>query len=124
MMRRATQTAPLTLCLVLAACGGDGEERCGPIPPCASSLGVTVTNPPAQAYRIEVSAPGDPTVRGQDCAASSPCNARFMGFAPDRVLISVVATSGTTTYDKSPTYAVIDTLGCGPVCRSGVVTVP
>ena len=127
-MRRPVWLA-LSVALLLAAlyaCGGSGDEtQACTAASCRSGLGVTLTNPPATAYRVEATANGETTVHAQDCASGGQCFIFFTDFIPVRVSISVVTASATVAYDAIPTYTASRPNGpnCPPECRSATVTV-
>jgi hypothetical protein len=118
--------ASIALSLALTACGGDETMQPCTLIGCMQGLTVALTSPPNESFRVEAIAPGDPAVHRMDCPGGSCPSVTFANFQPDRVTISVITVSATTTYDKIPAYAVHfpNSPQCGPACRDGAVTVP
>jgi hypothetical protein len=117
--------AVLVAVLALTACFTDDREENGPctLIGCTNALTVTVTNPPAEPYRVDATAGTD--TRSQNCAMGVPCPIHFFNFLPARVTIDVVAASGTATYDVIPLQSTSQPNGprCGPSCTNANVTV-
>ena len=116
----------IALSLGLAACGGDEANEPCTLIACVNRLSITFSNPPSEPFRVEAVAVGDPTLHRVDCPGGSCASITFANFQPDRVTISVITASATTTYDKTPAYGVSFPNGprCGPACRDGSTTVP
>lgn len=110
------------LLLALCGCGLVEETRECTLIACPIGLRVTVTNPPAQAYRVDVASGTD--VRSQNCASGGECFIFFNNFLPTRATVSVVAAAGTATYEVQPQYFAASPNGpdCG-TCTSGHVRV-
>ena len=126
-MRRLCYTS-LALGLLVGCGGGSSSNEqtvCTPIA-CANSLTITLTNPPAGAYRVEAIGPGETTPHAFDCSGTGPCAIIFVNYQPVTVTISVITATGTTTYNKTPMYLVLTPPpgGCIAGCRDGEVTVP
>ena len=116
----------LAVAFALSACGGD-EEECAGFPACLSGLRVTVTNPPAQAYRVEVLLPGQTTPRVQTCTGGA-CPVIFPGLVEPQVTVTVVLESSgavVTSVNASPAYGGQGPTGgpCSFDCRSATVSV-
>ena len=113
------------LLLTLTACVNNDAEENQPctLIGCASGLSVTLSNPPAEPYRVDATAGTD--TRSQNCAMGGPCPVLFFNFLPVRATIQVVAASGTATYDVFPQQSTSQPNGprCGPTCTNASVTV-
>jgi hypothetical protein len=112
--------------MAIAGCGGgDTQDHACTLIGCLDGFTVTLTNPPSGSYRVEASAPGDPTPHAVDCNGTGPCVIVFRNFRPSTVDISIITASNTTTFTKSPTYTTTFPNGPGcNVCQDGTVTVP
>lgn len=112
------------LLVALVGCGLVEEQIACTAMACpnAGGLRVGLTNPPAQAYRVDAAAGTD--VRSQDCASGGQCFIFFTNFMPGLATISVVAASGTATYSVRPQYFTSFPNGpdCG-ACTGGTTTV-
>ena len=113
---------------LLVSCGGgsDAQQICKAVL-CVNPLIVTLTMPPAGAYRVEAIGPGETTPHAVDCTGTSPCLIIFPGYQPVTVTISIITATGTTTYNKTPMYLVLSPPPpghCPSQCRDGEVTVP
>ena len=110
---------------LLVGCGGGTSEMPCPAATCLQGLTITLTTPPAGAYRVEAIGPGETAPHGQDCSGAGPCLIFFPGYQPVTVTISVITATGTTTYNKTPTYTTVFPNGpdCG-ACVAGAATVP
>ena len=124
-MRTFYQASLLSFGLVVG-CGGGEAQDCFALPCPSGGLTISLTSPPAGAYRVEVIGPGEATPHGQDCSGTGPCSIVFPGYQPVTVTISVIAANGTATYNKTPNYATSFPNGeaCGPCGGLAVVTVP
>lgn len=104
---------------------------CNPFGPCTligchDGLSVRFDSPPAGAFRIEASVPGDPTQYAIDCADAQSCETIFPGLIAERVTIRLITPQGTRTQEFQPRYADLYPNGrrCGPTCRQATVTFP
>jgi hypothetical protein len=118
----------MAVLLALAACGGD-ESQDGPCPTIACLLSISVSNPPAEPYRVEATAAGQTTAQVRDCATGGSC---FIGFSsdlfPGQLTVRVVLTaSGTVerTATVTPNYHTVPIpVHCGgPTCSHGGITI-
>lgn len=93
---------------------------------CEDGLSVEFQRPPAGAFRIEASVPGDPTQYAIDCASAATCFPMFPGLVAQRVTIRLVTQEGTRTQEFQPRYEDFYPNGrrCGPACRQATVTFP
>ncbi|HUQ75683.1 MAG TPA: hypothetical protein VM183_13240 [Burkholderiales bacterium] len=112
------------LWFALAACGGDAVS-CTAMG-CGDGLGVSLQNPPAEAYRVDVIVPGQAT-QSQSCNGGS-CFIFFDRFLPGQVTVRVILTASSATWgsvDATPTYNPVFPNGfeCGAACVRGFVTV-
>jgi hypothetical protein len=117
--------AVLVAVLALTACFTDDREEDVPctLVGCTNGLRVTLTDPPAEPYRVDATAGTD--TRSQNCAMGVPCLIHFLSFRPARVTINVVAASGTATYDVITLQSTSQPNGprCAPTCTTANVTV-
>ena len=113
----------IALCGMIAGCGG-GSVSCTAVG-CPFGLRIVLTSPPSGPYRVEATAPGDPTVYAQDCSGG-PCTIMFPTFRAPQSQITVISTTGTTTYDKAVPRVATYPNGpdCGPCEGTQAVTVP
>lgn len=117
----------LVLSFSIVACGGDEAED-GPCPTVACLLRISVSNPPAEPYRVEATAAGQTTPQVQGCAAGGDC---FIAFGshlfPGELTVRVVLTaSGTVerTSTVTPTYSTLQLPAhCGGICKNAGVTI-
>jgi hypothetical protein len=112
------------LLLTLLGCGlVDPSVSCTAMAcPNAGGLAVTLTTPPSEPYRVDVTS--GTTLRSQNCPSGGSCFPFFNSFMPTTATISVVASSGTATYAVQPRYTTSFPNGpdCGS-CTGGVATV-
>ena len=108
--------------IAVAACAG-ALEVCTEVG-CDSGLIVTVTNGPAEPYRIEARVGGTLARYVHSCAGHA-CTAEFLDFVPSHVFIYVMTESDTTFREVRPNYDVSQPNGpdCEPTCRFATVTI-
>lgn len=108
----------------LPGCGGDAPcTQLG----CDSFLSLTLANPPAIPYRLEVVLPGG-EIRTADCpntGACTPATFVFNGVTAEEITVRVITAGGTGSGTARPAYITVEPNGhrCGPTCRQGNVTI-
>ena len=92
---------------------------------CDNGLSVRFNRAPEGAFRIEATAPNDPTVHAIDCASADTCMMMFPGLVAEQVTVRVITQQGTVTQQFQPDYDKLYPNGrrCGPACEQATVTV-
>jgi hypothetical protein len=93
---------------------------------CFDGLAVEFQTPPAGAFRLEASVPGDPTGYAIDCTSADTCAPVFQDLIAEQVTIRLITQQGTRTQQFQPNYENQYPNGrqCGPACRQAKVTFP
>lgn len=93
---------------------------------CHNGLSVEFERPPAGAFRIEASVPGDPTQYTIACTSAAACFPMFPDLVAEQVTIRLITQEGTRTQEFRPRYQDVHPNGrrCGPACRQATVTFP
>lgn len=124
---RATGLA-LVLCVFIGGCSNSPEpvQACTLIG-CESGLEVQLVGTPPEAYRVEASAPGQPTPRVVECTATNPCGPRVFlrDFTPESATIRLIVGADTATRTVRPSYETVQPNGpgCPPTCRQASVQI-
>ena len=107
------------LAIAVATYACPGCDQAG----CYNGLSVTLTNGPAEPYRIEAYSGG--TARYVHSCTGGPCTAFFVDYLPAFVGISIVTESDTTHQGLRPNYAYSRPNGpdCPPRCLNATVTI-
>lgn len=122
----------LTAIVLIAACGGNGQDAEAPAPGqvactmigCSSGVRVVIEGNVPERYTVHVSE-GAQTLRTIVCTADAACDAFIEDELPTEVVVRITWADHDRDWTVNPTYRDVQPNGpaCPPTCRQGTIAI-